>query len=261
MATFDKGSGPPLIVIPGVQGRWEWMRPALDALQTGCRTISYSLCGDAGSEALFDPSLGFDNYLVQLDDVFRKASIDAATLCGVSYGGLIALRYAATRPERVTSLILVSAPAPGWVPNPRQQRYLTRPRASAPLFLLTAPARVWPEIRTALPAWRARLRFAVTHGARILVAPMMPSLVAERVAVQQAIDFSEDPERIRVPTLVVTGDDALDQVVPAEITRRYLSTIHGARYEQLDHTGHIGMLTQPDRFARIVHGFVHADHH
>ena len=29
---FDHGTGPPLIVIPGVQGRWEWLRPALDAL-------------------------------------------------------------------------------------------------------------------------------------------------------------------------------------------------------------------------------------
>ena len=46
---FDRGSGPPLIVVPGVQGRWEWMQPALIALSRSCRTISYSLCGDIGS--------------------------------------------------------------------------------------------------------------------------------------------------------------------------------------------------------------------
>ena len=37
---FDKGSGPPLIVIPGVQGRWEWMQPALLRLARQCRVIS-----------------------------------------------------------------------------------------------------------------------------------------------------------------------------------------------------------------------------
>jgi hypothetical protein len=37
---FDEGTGPPLIVIPGVQGRWECIRPALDHLRTRCRTIS-----------------------------------------------------------------------------------------------------------------------------------------------------------------------------------------------------------------------------
>ena len=29
---FDQGKGAPLIVIPGVQGRWEWMAPTVDAL-------------------------------------------------------------------------------------------------------------------------------------------------------------------------------------------------------------------------------------
>ena len=46
---FDRGNGPAIVVIPGVQGRWEWMRPALEALSARCRTLSYSLCGDFGS--------------------------------------------------------------------------------------------------------------------------------------------------------------------------------------------------------------------
>ena len=28
---IDIGTGPPLVLIPGLQGRWEWMRPAVDA--------------------------------------------------------------------------------------------------------------------------------------------------------------------------------------------------------------------------------------
>ena len=49
MRIYDQGSGPPLIVVPGVQGRWEWFTPALAALADRCRTISYSLAGDLGS--------------------------------------------------------------------------------------------------------------------------------------------------------------------------------------------------------------------
>ena len=30
----DKGHGTPIVLIPGVQGRWEWMRPTVDALAT-----------------------------------------------------------------------------------------------------------------------------------------------------------------------------------------------------------------------------------
>ena len=255
---FDQGSGPPIVVIPGVQGRWEWMWPALRELQKSCRTISYTLCGDLGSGMRLDPDLGFENYLRQLDSILDRTGIRRAAVCGVSYGGFVALRYAATRPERVSSLIFVSAPSPGWVPSTRQARYIARPWLFAPAFVAAAPLRLWPEIHSALSDWRSRLAFMATHSVRVLAAPMLPSLMASRVALQQALDFQPDCACVTAPTLIVTGDDGLDRVVPVDVTRRYLSMIPGARYERIERTGHIGMLTQPALFARIVSGFVHA---
>jgi pimeloyl-ACP methyl ester carboxylesterase len=258
---MDEGIGPPVIVIPGIQGRWEWMVPALRELRRTCRAISYSLCGDAGSGVELDPALGFENYVRQLDGVFEKTGVSRAALCGVSYGGFIALRYAATRPERVSALVLVSAPAPGWRPSARQERFLEKPRLRAPLFVLTAPARLWAEIRTAIPSWRARIWFGVTYSARVLTAPLAPARAASRIAHQQADDFSGDGARVKAPTLVVTGEDSLDHVVPPSVTRAYLSMIPGASYRKLEGTGHIGMITQPRRFAHIVSDFVHANSH
>ena len=256
---IDRGSGPAVIVIPGVQGRWEWMEPALRELERTCRVIWYTLCGDGGSGVTLDPELGFDNYIRQLDGVFDKAGLEHATLCGVSYGGFIALRYAATHPERVDGLVLVSAPAPGWEPDARQKRYLSRPWRHAPEFVLTAPGRLWPEIRSSISSWRARARFAVTHGARVLRAPLVPAHAATRIAIQQADDFSGDGALVRAPTLIVTGDDGLDRVVPPEVTRWDLTQIPGSSHVTLEGTGHIGMLTQPVRFAGIVSGFIHAN--
>jgi pimeloyl-ACP methyl ester carboxylesterase len=120
---------------------------------------------------------------------------------------------------------------------------------------------VWPEIRAAIQDWGTRLRFLVTHGLRVLMAPMIPSLMAARVRLQQDLDFCSDCALVRAPTLIVTGEQGLDFVVPVEVTQRYRSMIPEARYEQMGRTGHIGMLTQPDRFARIVCDFVHANHH
>jgi pimeloyl-ACP methyl ester carboxylesterase len=257
----DEGTGPPVIVIPGIQGRWEWMEPALRELRRHCRTISYSLCGDAGSDRALDPALGFDNYVRQLDAIIERTGVSQVALCGVSYGGFIALRYAATRPERVSALVLVSAPAPGWLPSARQRRYLAHPRLLAPLFVLAAPARLWAEVRSAMPSIGAGVRFAVTHGARVLAAPLVPALAAGRIAAQQAVDFSRDGALVRAPTLVITGEDHLDLVVPPGVSREYLSIIPGAKYERLAGTGHIGMITRPVRFARVVSDFVHANSH
>ena len=73
---MDEGTGPPVIVIPGIQGRWEWMVPALRELRRSCRAISYSLCGDSGSGIERDPELGFENYLRQLDIVFERTGVE-----------------------------------------------------------------------------------------------------------------------------------------------------------------------------------------
>ena len=148
---FDQGEGPPLVVVPGLHGRWEWARPALRQLAEKCRTISYSLCGDIGSRRRLDPTLGFENYVRQLDAVLDEAGIQRAAICGVSFGGFVALRYAIARPDRVSALVLASAPGPGFRPNAQQSRWLSSPWGSAPGFVLTAPFRLWPEIRTAIP--------------------------------------------------------------------------------------------------------------
>ena len=197
----------------------------------------------------------------QLDRIYETAALERAALCGVSYGGFIALRYAATRPERVTSLILSSSPAPGWVPNERQRRYVRRPWRSAPAFVAGAPFRLWPEIRAAYDTPRQRVAFSVRHAARVVTAPIFPPVMAERVTLQQAMDFTPDCARIKVPTLVVTGEDDLDRIVPAEVTRRYQQLIPGAAYVQMKRSGHLGLLTHPAEFADIVSGFVNGNDH
>src|SRR5512138_1106003 len=101
---IDIGRGNPIVLIPGIQGRWEWMLPAIEALGARARTISYPLCGEWGSGCRLNEARGFENYLLQLDAVLERAGLQQAALCGVSYGGLVAVHYAAQRPERVSAL-------------------------------------------------------------------------------------------------------------------------------------------------------------
>jgi 3-oxoadipate enol-lactonase len=253
--SFDRGSGDAIIVIPGLQGRWEWMRPALDALSQRCRTISYSLCSTRGT-----PAEAFDRFLTQVDEVLDRRGLRAAAICGVSFGGLIALRYAATRPDRTTALILVSTPPPSWRPSAIQARYLSQPWRSTPAFVASSPVRLWPEVVAALPDWSARVKFCTSHLVRMAAAPVIPARMAQRIQLREALDLHADCARIVAPTMVVTGEPGLDQVVPPEATREFVALIKGARYKVFDRTGHLGVITQPERFARLVSEFVHASH-
>jgi len=248
------------VVIPGLHGRWEWTKPALHLLARRCRAISYSLTGDVGSGRRVDRALGFENHLRQLDEVLERTGLEHAAICGVSFGGFVALRYAATRPERVSALVLASAPAPGWAPSPQQARWIAKPWLSAPAFVLLSPFRVWPEIRCTYGTWPACLRFVVRQGIRAVGAPMIPSLMAARIREAQQLDFAADCARVTAPTLVVSGEEPLDRVVPVHNTRRYAALIRGARYEPLTGTGHLACFTQPARFAEVVAEFVHGSH-
>lgn len=225
-----------------------------------CRTISYSLCGDIGSGGRLNPALGFDNYVRQLDDVLDRAGLARTALCGVSFGGFVALRYAALRPGRVSALVLASAPGPAFEPNPQQSRWLARPWLSAPAFVLTAPGRLFPEIREAFPRRPARAAFIAAQAAQCLAAPPIPSLMASRMRTCKPLEFTADCRAVQAPTLVMTGEPHLDRVVPVASTLSYVSLIPNARYEQIPRTGHLGVVTRPQLFTRLVADFVHAHH-
>lgn len=253
----DRGAGSPLVLLPGIQGRWEWMAPAVDALAARCRVVTDSLPGDTGSIADADTGAGFECYTAWIDALLERARIRGrVALCGVSYGGWIALHYAATRAERVGTLTLVSAPSPTWQPGCDVNRYLAAPRLMSPVFALGSPFRLHPEIAAAFPRLGARARFIADHLDRVLRHPFAPTLMADRVRLAGRVDFAADCARVAAPTQVVTGDPGLDRVVDVDSTREYLSAIAGSRYDRIERTGHIGLVTRPQRFADAVTRFV-----
>ena len=90
MHFVDRGSGPPLVLVPGIQGRWEWMRPAVEALATRFRVITFSFADEPGFGGTARDVRGLDDYVRQIVDVLQAAGLASATICGVSYGGLVA---------------------------------------------------------------------------------------------------------------------------------------------------------------------------
>lgn len=259
VSLIERGSGPPLVLIPGVQGRWEFMRPTVDALAESFRVLTFPLSGEPGSGPPFDPHLGLDNDARQVLDALDSRGIERAVVCGVSYGGLPAIRFAATRPERTSALVLVSTPGPMWSLRPRHRVYAALPWLFGPLFFLESPFRVRREIAVALPARDARARFVRHQLATLVRAPLSPTRMAARAALIAATDIAADAARVTAPTLIVTGERDLDRVVPVERTRMYVDLIRGARHVTLENTGHLGSITRPHEFASIVSEFTRAE--
>jgi len=253
---LDVGSGPTLLLIPGIQGRWEWMRPTIDALAREFRVITASLPGEPGVDMRFDEGTHFDALVGHIDAVLDAAGVTDAVICGVSFGGLIALRYAARRSHRVRGLILVSTPGPRWKLKPHLAWCARWPTLGTPLFAFSAVRRYWTELRTIHPGLPAQFSVSAATSWRVVKAPAIPYRMSRRARLAEAQDFEADCACVTAPTLVVTGERELDQVVPCDETMRYLTLILGARFQLFERTGHLGTVLAPERFAAIVSRFM-----
>lgn len=255
MQLVDRGHGTPVVMMPGVQGRWEWASPAVDALAEHCRVLTFSLCDEPTSGFACDPRCGIENYLSQLEAVFDQAMLRDAVLMGVSYSGPIAAEFAARHPDKVRALVLVSPLPPDWTLDRRARFYLRAPMMLSPIFLADASLRGMREIRAALPALGDRLRFSLDQTRRVLRAFISPSRMATRLRWLEAYGFG-DPTRISRPVLLITGEPDLDRVVPPDVTRRYLAALPNARHVVIPRTGHLGLVTKPQTFAALVAAFL-----
>ena len=243
------GQGPPIVLVPGIQGRWEWMRRPIEALARYHRVFTFSL-SDVKDGAFFDQCVD------HIDRGLDEAGVASATVAGVSFGGLVALRYAAKRPGRTSSLVLVSTPAPAMTLSTEQARYVAYPRLALPIFALRGAQRLAPEVWAAHASWPARARAALTHSLDVARAPTSPVLMASWVEAWRGIDLADDCGSVAVPTLVMTGEPHLDRVVPVASSLEYVKLIAGARHVTLPRTGHMGLMLRPEAFADAVSAFV-----
>ena len=256
MSIVDRGSGSPLVLVPGLQGRWEYMRATIEALSAFFRVLTFPLCGERGSGRTVDPVQGLDNFTAQIAEVLSTKGLARATICGVSFGGRAALRFAATFPSATDALILVSTPGPGYHLSRRHAVYVRAPWLFGPVFLAGTPFRLRAELRQALPDSRQRRAFGQDALRSLFTAPVSPSRMAARARLLTSGDPAADCSRVMAPTLVITGERELDHVVSADGTSEYARLIPGARMAVIERTGHVGALTRADAFAAIVRDFV-----
>jgi len=230
---IDKGIGPALVLVPGLPGPWQFARPAVDALAEHFRVLTLSL----------GPECTLDADVARIAAALDERGIERAIVCGISFGGLVALRFAATHPQRTSSLVLASTPGPGATLRPHHRLYARWPHLFGPVFAVETPFRLRRELR-----W--------SQLTALVAAPTSFTKIARRAQLIELTDISADCRRVAAPTLVVTGEPRLDRVVPVGNTLEYLRAISGSQHVTLEATGHLGSITRAGRFAEMVSVFV-----
>src|SRR5438094_38822 len=103
----------PLLCLHGGPGATHDYLEPLEALAaSGRRVIFYDQLGSGNSDQPHDPAMWNVALFVEELGVVRQAlGLDRMHLLGQSWGGMLGMEYALTRPRGLASLVLVSSPA------------------------------------------------------------------------------------------------------------------------------------------------------
>lgn len=243
---------PWVVLVHGLgYGRWGW-GPTADALAATANLVLIDNRGIGDSDVPpgpYDARQMAGDVAAVLDD----AGLDRAHVVGTSLGGMVAQQLAATRPERVDRLVLLST-TPGGddaVPMPEATRELIAQAqnmgpAEALRALtanaLSAQARGQdPELTDHVVALRA-------------ANPPDPDGWQAQAAAGVAYDGGGAERRITAPTLVVHGD--ADAVVHPDNAPLLAERIPSARLVLLEGAGHLLPFEVPETLAALVSDFV-----
>lgn len=247
----ERGSGPCLVLLNGMSQSTANWHSHTRSLSEQFRLIVYDAQGQ-GRSPLGDRPMSLEGHVSDLIELLDELGVSAATLCGFSHGGRIALATAARHPSRVSRLILTSV-------GDGEDAYR----------------------RTIVRSWREVLRFggleAMAWAAtpdilgREFVAGIEPHLDAMiRATLQRNTSEGlgalldamasfpspvDDARRVNCPSLLISSDD--DRLVSPTSAHRLADAL-GAETCLIANSGHTSPVERPVEWRSAVVGFAAA---
>lgn len=102
----DEGSGPAVLLVHSSSGDLKDYDTWVATLKADYRVVRLDLPAFGLTGAVPSGNYSIDRYLTLVDALMDHLGIERFAIAGTSYGGLVAFRYAGTRTDRVTALIL-----------------------------------------------------------------------------------------------------------------------------------------------------------
>ena len=248
---ISKGKGPKTVVfLHGVgSGKEGWADQQSAVEKARWRFLAIDAPGFGTTPLPQAP--GFKPHVEELKNLLDDEGIKKAVLCGHSLGGMTAQEFFAAHPDRVEGLVLsATSPAFGKPDGDFQKNFLK--------------ARFEPFDRgMAMPdfakQFAPKLMGENATEDQINKAVEVMSLVSVesyRLSMQTIVGFDQRANlgNINVPTLLIAGEQ--DTNAPAPMMKKMATHIAGCDYVELEQTGHMAPIENPDAFNKHLTAFL-----
>jgi len=246
----DVGAGPPVVLGHSFLCSGKMWRGQVPALAGKFRVLNLDLRGH-GRSGQVKRAFSLYDAVSDVVAVLDHLAIEKAVWCGLSIGGMVALRAALTCPQRVGGLILLDTDAGAETVNRKLKYYAMGLGAHlvgiGPFVPFIARLMFGATTRRHNPAlvseWKSE--FSALH---------VPSVLRGLDALMKRDSLLGRLHQIRVPALVLVGEE--DRSLPAVLSRRIHAELHNSRYVQIPASGHLSALEQPGPVAQAILDFL-----
>lgn len=258
----DHGEGFPVVFLHGLGGDSGMFRPQVQVFSDSNRVITCDMRGHGKSNPIVPKRDHLSILAEDLNELFDHLNIEQAVVCGVSFGGIIAQRFALDFPDRCKALVLCDTLAALRYWRPLTDFLLWLVALSGikgwmDRFYLSLPERwqikvlrnqygKWPLAYENLMAMTRRL----SDKERLRYHRLA---VKEYTRVMAKMDFRSELGRISCPTLCIAGSDFPFVV---RYMKDVVSHIPKAELKVVENSCDPTNLCQPDVFNFLVKEFL-----
>jgi len=244
----QEGSGPDLLLIPGLGASTHTFYAQLKGLSPVCRVTVMDPRGHGRSGKPHGPySIG--QMAADAADAIRALGIGPAVVGGSSMASLIACELAAAEPDLVRALILIggfATLAPAGKERFEARAQTAESQGMGPIADAVAGAALGAATHSKQPALVGLFRQGL-----LLNEPMAYAACCRAIA---ACDVTPILADIRCPTLILFGSQ--EMVAPLSAARVLKTGIPHAEVVVIPDAGHIPFLEQPAAFNAAVQAFL-----
>jgi pimeloyl-ACP methyl ester carboxylesterase len=254
----ETGSGVPVIFVHEFAGDFRSWEPQLRHFGQRHRAIAYNARGYPPSDVPPDPSAYSQNRAA--DDaaaVLDHLRIDKAHVVGLSMGGFATLHFGFRHPARARSLTVAGC---GYGAEPAKHEVFRAEGAKTVEFIRAEGMAAFAEKYAFGPT---RVQFAnkdprgFAEFQRMLAEHDATGSANTQLGVQRErpslYDLTDKMKALRVPTLVLTGDEDWPCLLPGILMKQ---NIPSAALAVMPNCGHGINLEDPGQFNRIVGDFL-----